>query len=155
MGKLRTTWAKKKDAKEEEEEVWNVWEPDPEVMLREPVEMGHKMIHSVIKALNDAWDAQKNAQGEVDFDAKGTRGGVRSYLARYCWSQFWFGRNISVESFPLLQQAPDSLPHRQDCVVQQKCKGGGLSTMSSDMAVPINWAVAEVNMYTGHAPRKW
>ena len=63
--------SKKKDAKEEEEEVWNVWEPDPEVMLREPVEMGHKMIHSVIKALNDAWDAQKNAQGEVDFDAKG------------------------------------------------------------------------------------
>ena len=51
------------------------------------LQMGHKMIHSVIKALNDAWDAQKNAQGEVDFDAKGqTIAADMRKVSIWCWT---------------------------------------------------------------------
>eukprot|EP00657_Telonema_sp_P-1_P008441 TRINITY_DN29610_c0_g1_i1.p1 TRINITY_DN29610_c0_g1~~TRINITY_DN29610_c0_g1_i1.p1 ORF type:complete len:123 (-),score=43.64 TRINITY_DN29610_c0_g1_i1:135-503(-) len=88
----------KKKEKEEEEEVWKPWALDPEVMLREPVEMQYKMIQSVMEALNTAWDANRNAQGEVDFDSKGQQivGDMRKILEEK-WDPTWHvvaGRNF-------------------------------------------------------------
>eukprot|EP00656_Telonema_subtile_P034680 TRINITY_DN38742_c0_g1_i1.p2 TRINITY_DN38742_c0_g1~~TRINITY_DN38742_c0_g1_i1.p2 ORF type:complete len:123 (-),score=38.25 TRINITY_DN38742_c0_g1_i1:189-557(-) len=65
-----------KKEKEEEEEKWVPWGPedaadkDP-VMLREPVTMADSLLKSVMDALTAAWEEQRNAQGEVDFDSKG------------------------------------------------------------------------------------
>eukprot|EP00658_Telonema_sp_P-2_P002787 TRINITY_DN11032_c0_g1_i2.p3 TRINITY_DN11032_c0_g1~~TRINITY_DN11032_c0_g1_i2.p3 ORF type:complete len:109 (+),score=43.77 TRINITY_DN11032_c0_g1_i2:232-558(+) len=63
--------SKKKEKEAEEEEVWEVWDALPHYTIRTPIEMSHTMIQSVLEALETAWQAQANPQGEVDFDAKG------------------------------------------------------------------------------------
>ena len=104
--------------------------------------MGYKMIHSVVKALDTAWDNAKNAQDEVDFDSKGqaiaaemrkvsslsvfvwalsrsgadSRGRIRANLEHSRRPQLRVIRDLPVEPLPVLLEAPNPLPGDEDCV---------------------------------------